>query len=120
MSAILHGLDDRFAMDEMISASDLQEKSVTVIESKLKSSHKLLVTHYRRPVGVLLPLEVFTALIQRYAELEEALEAKETANFIDDRLTHHVDKDQWLTLDQYNEVATKVFTDKARSADEEG
>lgn len=117
MSSVLRDLDERFAIGEMVAATDLQETAVGKLQERLSNQHKLLFTHYNKPFGVLLDVDVFTAMVRRLRELEAALEEENAERFIDARLTEALPAEQWLTLDQFEEAAQKALAKppKARS-----
>lgn len=115
MSAILKELDDRFAIDEMITATDLQETSVGKLQERIAASHKLLLTHYNKPFGVLIEAEVFSALVRRLRELEAMTEEEAASRFVDARLAKGIPTDDWLTQEQFNEAATRILGEPSKT-----
>lgn len=119
VSTIVRELDERFAFDEMIPATDLQEKSVSKLLERVSTSHKLLLTHYNKPFGVLLDVAVFSALVRHLRELEARVEDLEAGNFIDRRLAKGLPLEKWLDEDQFTEAAVRVLDQTpAAEADE--
>lgn len=114
MVQILERLDDRFAIDEMIPATDLQTTAVSKLVERISQKHKLLITHYNKPVGVLLGAEVFSAMVRELQELRARLKEEEAdRQLIEERLAKNIPFDQWLTHEQFMESAEKILDEHA-------
>lgn len=105
----LIALDDRFTTEEMMAATELQETATAKLQERIAKQHKLLVTHYNRPVAVLLELEAFTGLVERIRELEEQVEDLEASRFAADRLSEGVPEDQWLSQEDFAESIKRLI-----------
>lgn len=101
MASKLRHMDDRFTIEEMVSATELQETPIARLQERLESQLKLLITSHQRPVGVMLPFDAFRALVRRYAELEEFVEEMEARTLIDERMSHDLPGTEWVSHDDF-------------------
>lgn len=108
MSAVVKELDNRFTAREMIAATALQETGIGKLQERMAESHKLLITHYNKPIGVLIETDVFDGLIGYLRELESALEDVAEARLIDVRLAAPVADDEWLSEEQVEKAAKRL------------
>lgn len=114
----LQELDDRFSVDQMINASDLQTLSASQIMERLTRHHKVLLTRYQKPMGVMLDYETFQILLQRWNELETLIEEAQTKQLIDDRVSQNAPDNQWVDDDEFRQEFNRQA--KQRFGDTDG
>jgi len=124
MVPLPQALDDRFEMEDIVAASDLQGKAMAQIRQRLKQHHKLLITHYSSKVGVLVDVDDYRALVGYVAHLaqtvEDLMEEREAAHaraLIDARDATGVPEDAWLSESQIWTSFRKLLDERFGSGD---
>lgn len=102
-------IDNRFATDEIMAATELQDTATAKLQERIARQHKLLLTHYNRPVGVLLDMETFQGLIARLRELEEYVEDLEATRLAENRLRESPADSQWLSQEELAESVKRLI-----------
>ena len=94
--------DDRFALDERLTASELQNEPVAKLKKRLLGHPKLLVSHYGHDVAVVLDVELFREFVRLIETLEEEVDELSAARLVAQRLTKDVSPDEWASQAEFD------------------